>query len=52
MAVEGAAARGGDYLAPRLIADNAAPNNVLCRTIKRHMWEEHERDWKAGDWRI
>jgi hypothetical protein len=35
-----------------IIADNAAPNNVLCRTIEKHMWEEYERDWKAGDWRI
>jgi len=35
-----------------IIADNASPNNVLCRTIEKHMWEEHERDWKANDWRI
>jgi hypothetical protein len=35
-----------------IIADNAAPNNVLCRTIEKYMWEEHERDWKANDWRI
>jgi hypothetical protein len=35
-----------------IIADNAPPNNVLCRTIEKHMWEEHERDWKANDWRI
>jgi len=32
-----------------IIADNAAPNNVLCRTTEKHMWEEYERDWKAGD---
>ena len=35
-----------------IIADNASPNNVLCRTIEKHMWEKYKRDWKANAWRI
>jgi hypothetical protein len=27
-----------------IIADNAPLNNVLCRTIKKYMWEEYKRD--------
>jgi hypothetical protein len=35
-----------------IIADNAAPNNVLCRTIESYMEEEEDREWLASDWRI
>jgi hypothetical protein len=35
-----------------IIADNAPPNNVLCRTIEKHMWDVYEREWLADDWRI
>jgi hypothetical protein len=35
-----------------IIADNAPPNNVLCRMIEKHMWDTHEREWLADDWHI
>jgi hypothetical protein len=35
-----------------IIADNAPLNNVLCRTIKKHMWDIHKREWLADNWRI
>ena len=35
-----------------IIADNAAPNNVLCRTIETYMEEKADRDWSARNWRI
>jgi hypothetical protein len=35
-----------------IIADNAPPNNVLCRTIEKHMWDTHKKEWLANDWRI
>jgi hypothetical protein len=35
-----------------IVADNASPNNVLCRMIEKHMWDTHKREWLADDWRI
>jgi hypothetical protein len=35
-----------------IIADNAPPNNVLCRTIETHLDIEYKIKWKADHWRI
>ena len=35
-----------------IIADNAAPNNVLCRTIEAYMLAEEDKEWLADNWRI
>jgi hypothetical protein len=35
-----------------IIADNATPNNVLCRTIEAHMRDKEGKEWVANDWRI
>ena len=35
-----------------IIADNAPPNNVLCRIIEKHMWDIYKREWLADNWRI
>jgi hypothetical protein len=35
-----------------IIADNASPNNVLCRTIEKYIWDTHKKEWLADHWRI
>jgi len=35
-----------------IIADNAPPNNVLCRIIEKHMEETYNKEWLADEWRI
>ena len=35
-----------------IIADNAAPNNVLCRVIQSHFEDELDLEWDAEHWRI
>lgn len=35
-----------------IIADNAAPNNVLCRFIEAYMRDQEGRVWEADSWRI
>jgi nitric oxide reductase activation protein len=35
-----------------IIADNASPNNVLCRLIENYWKEELGLIWKAAEWRI
>jgi len=35
-----------------IIADNAAPNNVLCRTIEAYYKDKEGKEWLANNWRI
>jgi hypothetical protein len=35
-----------------IVADNASPNNVLCRLIENHWKKELGLVWKAAEWRI
>jgi hypothetical protein len=35
-----------------IIIDNAAPNNVLYRTIEVHYKNKKGKEWLANDWRI
>jgi hypothetical protein len=35
-----------------IIIDNAAPNNVLCRTIEAHYKDKEKKEWLANNWRI
>jgi hypothetical protein len=35
-----------------IIADNAALNNVFCRTIEAHYKDKEGKEWLANDWRI
>jgi hypothetical protein len=35
-----------------IIADNAAPNNVLCCTIEAHYKDKKGKEWLANNWRI
>jgi hypothetical protein len=35
-----------------VIADNAALNNVLCRTIEAHYKDKEGKEWLVNDWRI
>jgi hypothetical protein len=35
-----------------IITDNAAPNNVLCRTIEAHYKDKEKKEWLANNWRI
>jgi hypothetical protein len=35
-----------------IIADNASPNNVLCRTIEAYMRDKEGKEWSADNWQI
>jgi hypothetical protein len=35
-----------------VVADNASPNNTLCKAIENYMWDEQEIEWNAEHWRI
>ena len=35
-----------------IVADNASPNNVLCRRIESHWGQELDLAWDANHWRI
>ena len=35
-----------------IIADNASPNNVLCRFIQAHLDDKYDLEWDADHWRI
>jgi hypothetical protein len=35
-----------------IIANNAASNNVLCRTIEAHMLANEGKEWLVDDWQI
>jgi hypothetical protein len=35
-----------------IIADNAFLNNVLYRTIEKHIWNIYKKKWLVDDWRI
>jgi len=32
-----------------IIADNAPPNNVLCRIIEKYMWDIYKQEWLADN---
>jgi len=35
-----------------IITDNAALNNVFCRTIEAHYKNKEGKEWLVNDWRI